>query len=211
MIRIVLLLIALSIFAPTIKAEKSSDLSELITELEQKMSSLSSVNTSFTQKKRLSIFNRDLILNGKLYMQKPGNLAWHTLKPLRYTMVLKGETMKQWDEDTDSVQTIDLSDQQTFKVIFDQMKMWFEGDYTSIKKSFNVELLSAKPPLLKFIPRDKSIATDFLKSVQILFREDLAYINQITLTEKSGDSTELTFSDTVLNAPIPEKAWKLGE
>jgi hypothetical protein len=45
--------------------------------------------------------------------------------------------------------------------------------------------------------------------VTVVFRKDERYIHQIFIEEKNGDSTLLTFVDTLLNIPVGAEAWEV--
>jgi hypothetical protein len=43
----------------------------------------------------------------------------------------------------------------------------------------------------------------------VVFESDEGYIREMHIAERGGDSTLLTFVDTLLNAPIEPSAWKV--
>ncbi len=59
------------------------------------------------------------------------------------------------------------------------------------------------------MPKKESAAGNYIESVTVSFRKDEQYINSIRVVEKGGDSTLLSFKDTILNNEIPDKAWQV--
>jgi len=57
-------------------AEQSVE--DVLSRLEVKMSDIKTLQTGFVQEKNLAIFDRKIILKGKIFLQKPNLFAWHT-------------------------------------------------------------------------------------------------------------------------------------
>ena len=47
-------------------------------------------------------------MTGRIYMQKPLKFAWHLETPIKSRMIISGEKLRQWDEESDKVEKIDL-------------------------------------------------------------------------------------------------------
>jgi outer membrane lipoprotein-sorting protein len=214
------LLLILFLFMPAINcyAETSGikthknlapDLYEVIHRLEEKTSGIITIQTEFIQEKELSVFNDKITLKGMLFLQKPELFAWHIRKPLYYSMVINGDILSQWDENTKKTQKISLSKNPAFQVAISQMKDWFSGKYTSMTENYNIIIIKKKPASLKFIPHKNTVAGDVINSVTVIFRKDERYIHQIHIDEKSGNSSLLTFINTQLNTPLGAAVWEV--
>lgn len=189
--------------------DRLRDVQEVLTRLERKMSGIQTLKTDFVQEKKLAILERSLVLKGTVFMQKPSLLAWHVREPLRYSLVIDDEVVRQWDEETDRIQRISLSKNVPFKTVLGQMKEWFSGTYSALLEEYDVTVLNSNGLALRFVPRSNSLAYNVIKSVTIVLREDERYIHQIRIEEKGGDSTILTFVDTLFNVPIDSSAWEV--
>jgi hypothetical protein len=73
---------------------------------------------------------------------------------------------------------------------------------------YEVTVVEEDPISLEFIPRKASFAREAIDSLTVVFESDERYIRQIRIMEKRGDSTLLTFVDTLLDSPIDPSAWK---
>jgi len=177
--------------------------------LEERMSGVQTLKAGFVQRKFLAVLEQPLVLEGELYMQKPALFAWHVRKPLRYSMVIRDEVVRQWDEDSRRVETISLSRNPAFKLAIRQLRGWFSGAYSSMLAEYEVTLLSEAPISLRFVPREDGFAKAVVESVTVVFGNDERYIREMQVTEKGGDRTLLTFLDTQLNGPIDASAWKV--
>jgi len=194
-----------------IKTHKNldADLYEVIHRLEDKTSEIRTLKTEFVQEKELAVFKEKIILKGMIFLQKPELFAWHIIEPLSYSMVIKGDILSQWDENTKKTQKISLSKNPAFQVAISQMKDWFSGKYTSMTEDYNIIILKRKPVSLKFIPKKNTIVSNVIESVTVIFRDDERYIHQIYIKEKSSNSTLLTFVNTQLNTPLEAAAWEV--
>lgn len=187
----------------------AADVEETLDRLEKRMSAVQTLKSRFVQQKHLAVLEQPLLLEGEIYMQKPALFAWHVREPLRYSMVIRDEVVRQWDEDTERVQTVSLSKNPAFKLAIRQMRGWFSGAYRSMLGEYEVTILSEAPVSLKFVPREGSFAKAAIESVTVVFERDERYIREMRIEEKGGDSTLLTFLDTQLNGPLDASAWKV--
>jgi outer membrane lipoprotein-sorting protein len=185
------------------------DVDQALARLEARMSAVQTLQSGFVQEKRLAILDQPLVLKGTIFMEKPALFAWHVREPVRYSMVVRDEVVRQWDEDTQRVQTISLSKNPAFTMAIRQMRGWFSGAYESMLTEYEVTVLNEDPISLEFIPRQDSFAKAAIESVVVVFESDGRYFREIHIAERGGDSTLLTFVDTLLNAPIEPSAWKV--
>ncbi|MBW2166123.1 MAG: outer membrane lipoprotein carrier protein LolA [Deltaproteobacteria bacterium] len=185
------------------------DLYEVLHRLEDKTSEIRTLKTEFVQEKELAVFKEKIILKGMIFLQKPELFAWHIIEPLSYSMVIKGDILSQWDENTKKTQKISLSKNPAFQIAISQMKDWFSGKYTSMTENYNIIILKRKPVSLKFIPRKNTTVSNIIDCVTVIFRDDERYIHQIYIKEKNSNSTLLTFVNTQLNTPLDEAAWEV--
>jgi outer membrane lipoprotein-sorting protein len=196
--------------SPTENSQQAaSNIDEVLGRLERKMAGMRTLQTGFIQEKKLAVFDQTLVLEGTIFLQKPGHFAWHVKKPMRYSLVMKEDTVRQWDEDTRRVQQIPLSKNPAFQAVVGQMRQWFSGTYTSLLVEYDVMLHKQRPVSLRFVPRKATVASNVINSVTVVFRNDERYVHQICIEEKSGDSTLLTFVDTLLNIPVGAEAWEV--
>ncbi len=185
------------------------DIKAVLADLEKSMSGTETIQTDFIQEKNLALFNQKIILRGKVFIQKPGFLSWRVFSPLRYSMVIKGSTISQWDEDTNQVQQVSLAKNPSFKVAIEQMQNWFYGTFKSMLDDYKITLATEHPITLEFVPLENSVSRNFIKRVVVLFQNDERYIKEVDIEEKSGDSTALVFENTQLNQPIKPGAWEV--
>jgi outer membrane lipoprotein carrier protein len=191
-----------------INAPAEENIYKVLERLEAKTAQVNSMESNFVQTKKLAMFNKPLVLKGKIFLKKPGQFAWHQREPIRYSLVIKNNVVRQWDEETNRVQEISVADNPSFSAALKQMTEWFSGAYTGLLKDYAVTVLKQNPLILKFIPLPGSSSFNLVKKVEVVFQEDERYIQEINIEEKNGDATWLKFTETKLNANIKPIAWE---
>lgn len=184
-------------------ADESSDIPDMLRRLGENVSTFKSLKTNFVQEKDLAIFQNKIIMKGRIYLKKPNRMAWHVDEPVKYSVVITDKSIRQWDEDTNRVQEIALSGNPVFQNVLNQLTVWFSGDYISLLKDYDARILKKSPLVFEFTPKGNNVAGKIIKSITISLREDEKYLRQIKILELSGDSTTITFKDTVFD-PVPD-------
>jgi len=187
----------------------STDVDAALGNLEKNMSGIQTIQTDFIQEKNLALFKQKIILQGKVFIQKPGLLSWRVFTPMRYSMVINGKTISQWDEDTNQVQQVSLANNPSFQVAIVQMQNWFCGAFRSMQNDYQIVLIKAHPVTLELIPLENAIPHNFIKRVVVLFEDDERYLKEIDIEERNGDSTALKFVGAKINQAIEAKAWNV--
>ena len=182
--------------------ETTSDVHGLLRRLSENVADFKNLKTDFIQEKNLAVFKNKIIMKGKIYLQKPNKIAWHVDEPVKYSVIITDKSIRQWDEDTNQIQEIVLSNNPIFQNMLNQLTIWFSGDYTSLLKDYGVYVQQKSPAIFEFIPKENNAAGRIIKSITISLREDERYLKQIKILEAGGDSTIIIFKDTVFNAPI---------
>lgn len=177
--------------------------------LERTMSGTKTISTDFIQEKNLALFNQKIILKGKIFIQKPGFLSWRVTSPMRYSIVIRGSTVSQWDEDTNQVQQVSLAKNPSFQIAIVQMQNWFCGTFKSMLDDYKITLTMKHPITLEFIPLENSVTRNFIKRIVVLFEDDERYLKEIDIEERSGDTTVLKFVDAQINQVIEARAWEV--
>jgi len=184
---------------------------ELLARLEERAAELRTLKADFVQEKHLAVLDRPLVLKGTLLMQKPDHFSWIVREPLGYAMVIRGDVVHQWNEDTGQVDKISLSENPHFQMAIRQLRDWLSGSYRSILGDYAVSVVGQEPLRLRFVPRDTAVPRELIESVTIEFERDERYVHEIKIVERSGDWTLLTFVDTLLNDPIAPSAWDVEQ
>lgn len=182
---------------------------EQLNKLQAKLLTVETVEADFTQNKRLTMLDHELKIRGHFALQKPNKMIWNVREPVKYCIRIEGETLQQWDEDTNRVQVTHLGGDPTFKAISEQLQSWFLGDYKALAKNYDVYVEGENPLRLGFTPRGDTMVSKVLKHVDLRFGKDDLYIDQMIVREAGGDITTLNFIDTNINKPVKAETWEI--
>jgi outer membrane lipoprotein-sorting protein len=199
-----LLVFSTAAMAAAAGEERHDEVLRLLEQIEEKTSGIRTLKTEFVQEKNLAAFTHGIVLRGRVFMRKPGRLAWHVDEPLRYSVLITEKAVSQWDEDTDRVDEIPLADNPVLNTALRQMTVWFSGRYSVLLEDYEVNVSRESPLVLEFLPREDTVIGKAIRSISIGLGEDRRYLKWIKILEAGGDSTTITFHNTVLNAPLKD-------
>jgi outer membrane lipoprotein-sorting protein len=186
-----------------------AELAAFLDALGKKVADFRTLKTDFVQTKEMALFKDKLVLKGRIYLQKPNQIAWHVDAPLRYAVLITDKLIRQWDEDTDQVQEISLEKNPIFQTVLNQLTVWFSGEYGALLNSNDVRVVQQAPLVLEFTPKENNISKKVIRAITITFRDDQKYLQQIRIQEQSGDVTTLQFKNTQLNAPLDRDSFEV--
>jgi outer membrane lipoprotein-sorting protein len=191
-------------------SDQTLNIRDLLLDIEKKVSKFKNLQTEFTQEKDLSIFKNKIILKGRIYIQKPHKVAWHVDEPIRYSVLITRELIRQWDEETDQIQEIPLSANPVFSIVTEQLTAWFSGHYVDLLEDYEIRINSRHPLKMEFVPKETSGMQKIIKTIIVTFRDDERYLKKIKFLEMNGDSTTITFRNTILDIPLDENVFRIG-
>jgi len=201
--------VAAATTADLTRATEDDDVLARLRQLENAVKTVSTVQAEFVQEKRLAVFEHTVVLRGRMAMVRGRKLAWHVESPVRHSMVLDGERMLVWDEDTDDVQTVNTRASPAFKALFGQIRAWFSGEYALLAEDYDVSVRGETPLTFVFTPRSATGTTEALREVAVVVGEDQRYLQALRMQQVGGDSTVIRFSNTKLDTDIPASAWDI--
>jgi outer membrane lipoprotein-sorting protein len=181
----------------------------LLQSLQRQLQSVQTVQADFVQEKHLAMLDHTLIIRGRFALQRPDRVIWIVQSPLGYAISVHGDQVRQWDQDSNQVQTIHLGDDPTFKAITDQIHAWFLGDYQTLAQSYDIWVQSRDPLCLAFAPKPATLVAKLIDRVTVTFSGDRKYIQSMQIRQAGGDRTTLSYSHTQLNKAIPPETWEI--
>ncbi len=209
MSRRVLLICCSLVFYSAVRIYADEDSAALMQELKKTFSSIQTVQTRFRQEKKLRIFSRTLIMEGRLTLENPSRLAWRIDSPVRYALVLNGDYAQQWDEDSNKIQKTKTAGNPVFEEVLGQIGKWFSGEFDLLLTDYDLVIKNQQPLELEFTPKENSLISKVIKHVTVSVRSDRAYVEQILIEDTGGDTTRIVFYDTVLNSPVSAEKWEV--
>ena len=165
------------------------------------------LRTKFVQTKHLTAFKKPMVLNGELCLDRIGKrFAWHVEKPLRYSCIIANGKLTQWDEDSDKIVSVPFSKYPMLEMLSDAMTAFASGDVKALENDF--EAAPGKDGTVVLKPRSERFAASLITEVELFLDDAGKQIVKVVASEKSGDVTELVYTDSVFDSDIPDSLWQ---
>ncbi|GGX25046.1 LolA family protein [Aquimarina muelleri] len=161
------------------------------------------ISSDFTQYKHLDFLSNDIITTGKLAFKTPNMVKWEYIKPFKYSVIFKNETL--YINDEGNKNKIDIGASEQFKKLNHLIVSSLKGDMFDdnefvinyYKKQGNSEV--------HFGSKDKKFKK-YIKVFYITFDSDGDVI-EIKIIEPSNDYTRIVFSNRILNSSLPDEVF----
>ncbi len=189
-----------------LRAQRSGDVcaqeSVILERFVQKTSGISSMTCDFVQTKHISLLAEELKSSGSMTFRKPGQLRWEYTEPYIYRFIFNGERVFIGNDDRNNV--IEARKNSIFGTIARVMMNTVSGRIGELKNDFDISLEGpATAHSINLIPKKREMKR-LLSKVELTVDEKAGTITHIRLTEKNGDTTDITLSDIKLNTPVDE-------
>jgi outer membrane lipoprotein-sorting protein len=159
----------------------TEDSAALLQRLEKSFSGIKTVQARLRQEKKLKIFDRTVVMEGRISLENPDKLAWRIDTPIQYALVINGKYALQWDEDSNKVQKMKTAGDPVFEEVIGQIEKWFSGEFSSLLDEYNLTVKSTEPLILEFVPKADGMLSKVIAKLTIHVRADLRYVEQISI------------------------------
>jgi hypothetical protein len=153
------------------------------------------------QEKHLAILDEPIKSPGVIEISKP-------LKAVRWeftgksVMVFAHGKVRRWGAEGKEESANDPN----LKSFRDQMAAFLDGDWSGLRKAFDIAADPAVAPEMTLTPRSKDLAK-YITSIRIRFRPDFTAPAEMRLTAVGGDETVYTFAEPEVGATLPESRF----
>ena len=146
-------------------------------------------SASFNQEKQIKGLTRSLKSNGVLWLGPEEQLVWQTQFPIKSTLVLSSDDVRQFDKNDQSLSTPSNAMIGNISQVFLNL---IKGDFSSLENSFSSEhSCDAGYWKIKLVPHQQPLSNLF--NVLIIEGED--YLSKVVIQEKRGDLTTINLID----------------
>lgn len=174
------------------------------------LKNIDTLQAEFTQTKQIALLNHRVIITGDLCMEKKdGRMAWHVASPIRYSCVITNQSLTQWDIDSNQQVTLSVDRYPWLKVLSQNLKDWFSGNFQNMSSGFTSELIGKREMIMT--PRPDNRIAEFIKSIRFYFADDNSSVSRVIFTEINGDTTDIIFKGIKINHPIPPEKWNVKQ
>lgn len=176
-----------------------------VTRISSETQQIKTLQSDFTQTKKMDFLDKNIVTYGKMSLKSPNMLSWKYTKPYQYSIVFKDN--KIFINDQGKKSSVDAKSK-TFEKINKLIvgssngKMFNDPEFTvTYFKNGNYNIA-------KFIPKSAQLLK-YIKQIELHFPKNETTVSQVNMTEASGDTTNILFKNTKINAPILASEFSL--
>lgn len=201
---ITFLLISALFFAQN-TAMSQTEAKAFVAKVSAETKGMKTLQSDFVQTKKMDFLDKSIVTYGKMSLKSPNMLSWKYTKPYQYSIVFKDN--KIFINDQGKKSSVDAKSK-TFEKINKLIvgssngKMFSDPEFSvSYFKNGNFNIA-------KFTPKSAQLLK-YLKQIELHFPKNQSTVSQVNMTEASGDTTNIIFKNTKINAPIPASEFSL--
>lgn len=174
---------------------------------DQKMKSMSSMTSSFSQTKGFDFSNKTLISKGKLYYKSPKNIRWEYTAPQPYILLINGDKIAAGEPN--SLKNSELSKNARFGNLTTLIESMTQGSKLFDSSTSNIQYFKKGIFFVIHIqPKDKS-AKRFIKNIEIQIDSKDFLIKRMQITQANLDFLVLEFNEIQLDNNLPGDLFKM--
>jgi len=177
----------------------NADDSQLI-ELNSALAKMEAVKGDIKQEKAFSFLTEKLVSEGVFYYQKESKLRWEFNEPIEYIILINENSMRLKEEGEEKKYK---GMNQILRQVKEIILGCIDGSIIS-NTSYKTDFSSDKSNILiQLQPKAKNLK-EFIRQIDVEFAIKGSVLKKVTLTDSSGDKTDIGFSNVVVNQKVDE-------
>ena len=172
------------------------DVATIKAKIAQVSKSMTTMQSSFTQEKFMSVMSQKIQSKGLFYFKKETQVRWEYTEPYKYIIVLSGGKIQ--IKDDKKISEYDMNANKAFKQINDMMIQLVQGNVLN-NPAYSIKYFdTGSNYLLEMTPVDKKLKAMF-KNIQLYFDKSTFEVASFKMIENNGDYTLIKFNSRKQN------------
>jgi outer membrane lipoprotein carrier protein len=176
-----------------------------VTKVSSETKEIKSLQADFTQTKKMDFLDKSIVTYGRMSLKTPNILSWKYLKPYQYSIIFRDN--KIFINDQGKKSSVDAKSK-TFEKINKLIVGSSNGQMFNDPEFSVTYLKNANFNIAKFTPKSAQLLK-YIKQIELHFPKNQSTVSQVNMTEASGDTTNIVFKNTKINAPISASEFSL--
>lgn len=195
-----LLIVALPVWAQ-IPTAPMKDVPGFKQKLTTVTAGINTIESDFTQEKKLSILSNTLVSKGNFCFRRENNIRWEYLLPYKYLIIISQD--KIYIKEEKDQKQYDIQSNKMFQEMNRFISGCIQGDILKNDKDYKIGYFEdGRYFFVTLVPVAEKMR-QMLNEIQIWFdRTDLT-VARIRMMESGGDYTKIDFVNKKLNTDIP--------
>lgn len=199
-----LLLISTFVFAQN-TAMSGAEAKAFVAKVSSETKEIKTLQADFIQTKKMDFLDKNIVTYGKMSLKTPNMLSWKYTKPYQYSIVFRDNKILINDQGKKS--SVDAKSK-TFEKI-NKLIVGSSNGKMFNDPEFSVSYLkNATSNIAKFTPKSAQLLK-YIKQIELHFPKNQSTVSQVNMTEASGDTTNIVFKNTKINAPVSASEFSL--
>lgn len=176
-----------------------------VTKVSSETKEIKTLQSDFTQTKKMDFLDKNIVTYGRMSLKTPNILSWKYTKPYQYSIIFKDN--KIFINDQGKKSSVDAKSK-TFEKINKLIVGSSNGQMFNDPEFSVAYLKNANYNIAKFTPKSAQLLK-YIKQIELSFPKGQSTVSQVNMTEASGDTTNIVFKNTKINAPISASEFSL--
>jgi len=204
--KFLLILTLLSCSVSFAQYKKLEEVDKWVNKINEQTKQINNLHASFMQKKVISFLENPVVSSGEFWFQKTDKIRWEYTHPYSYVMIMNGGILSVIDEGNQY--TTDLSSNKMFEQMNGLISGSISGELLNKEAEYKQEFYeNEKDIIIRFIPKSGELGA-YLQHIEIWFNRQSLQVDQLIMSEASGDYTEIQFSERKTNQEIPSHVFQ---
>ncbi len=208
MIKNIFIIIGLSVsgfFFAQNTAMSGAEAKAFVAKVSSETKEIKTLQSDFTQTKKMDFLDKNIVTYGRMSLKTPNMLSWKYTKPYQYSIVFKDNRI--FINDQGKKSAVDAKSK-TFEKINKLIVGSSNGQMFSDPEFSVAYLKNGSFNIAKFTPKSAQLLK-YIKQIELYFPKNQSTVSQVNMTEASGDTTNIVFKNTRINAPVAASEFSL--
>lgn len=169
--------------------------------IENKLGSIKTLRTNFTQKRHMSLFMDVLSSEGVLFFQKPDLLRWELRSPYQSIMIFNKGDVAKFQVKDGKLKKLKSGMEDLMRGVLKQILSMMQGDFKKVNKSYYIEVKEGADYLLLMQPKTEGMAKA-ISSIELHISKSSFHMKKIVIREPTEDYLEIIFTNNQEDGPL---------
>lgn len=175
----------------------------MLTDLKSTLSGMASIKGDMKQEKAFAFLTEKLISTGVFIYQKESKLRWEFKEPIEYIILINDNSMRLKEEGEEKKYK---GMNQILRQVKEIILGCIDGSIMS-NSNYKTEFSTDGERIrIQLQPKAKNLK-EFIQQIDVRFEKSGSTLKKVTLTDPSGDMTDIFFSNVETNQTIDESVF----
>ena len=179
---------------------RADDVSAALAKIARARASLKTLTVPFTQERTIGLLASTVKSEGELTMVRPDKLRWELKAPDAVTYWITPEGFSYATASGGA--SVGKAAAARFAAVLGDLTALCGGDLESLRKRYDLSVPSTSDGIVLLASPRADDVKKHIKSLELVTTADLADLRRITIEEKNGDRSVITFGKAVRDAAV---------